>query len=69
MVSFVYSLDIIMKYILSNCFISIFQYLYQTILQYDKCREEHELNNKGNEKKLMMKELNKYLTRKRKKQK
>jgi len=37
-----------------------------TFFQYDKCREDYELNHKGKDK-VMMKELNKYLVRKRKK--
>jgi len=36
------------------------------IFQYDKCREDYELNHKGQDK-VLMRELNKYLVRPRKK--
>ncbi len=40
--------------------------IYKYIIEYDKCREDYEKNHKGKDK-AMMKELNKYLVRKRKK--
>ncbi|KAL7497636.1 hypothetical protein ACHAWT_009179 [Skeletonema menzelii] len=40
--------------------------IYKYIIEYDKCREDYELNHKGKDR-AMMKELNKYLVRKRKK--
>ncbi|KAL7535117.1 hypothetical protein ACHAXR_006283 [Thalassiosira sp. AJA248-18] len=39
--------------------------IYKYIMEYDKCREDYELNHKGKDK-VMMRELNKYLVRKRK---
>ena len=40
--------------------------IYKYIIEYDKCREDYERNHKGKDRS-MMKELNKYLVRKRKK--
>ena len=40
--------------------------IYKYIIEYDKCREDYERNHKGKDR-AMMKELNKYLVRKRKK--
>mmetsp|Transcript_7447 Transcript_7447/g.18479 ORF Transcript_7447/g.18479 Transcript_7447/m.18479 type:complete len:166 (+) Transcript_7447:126-623(+) len=40
--------------------------IYKYILEYDKCREEYDLRDKGKDK-VLMKELNKYLVRGRKK--
>uniref|UniRef100_A0A7S2Q216 Uncharacterized protein n=1 Tax=Skeletonema marinoi TaxID=267567 RepID=A0A7S2Q216_9STRA len=40
--------------------------IYKYIIEYDKCREDYEKNHKGKEKS-MMRELNKYLVRRRKK--
>eukprot|EP00804_Cyclotella_cryptica_P023605 CCRYP_011945-RA/>CCRYP_011945-RA protein AED:0.39 eAED:0.39 QI:577/1/1/1/0.66/0.5/4/1008/135 len=42
--------------------------IYKYILEYDKCREDYNRNHKGKDK-TMMRELNKYLVRPRKKQK
>mmetsp|Transcript_19639 Transcript_19639/g.39345 ORF Transcript_19639/g.39345 Transcript_19639/m.39345 type:complete len:143 (-) Transcript_19639:185-613(-) len=40
--------------------------IYKYIIEYDKCREDYEKNHKGKDKS-MMRELNKYLVRRRKK--
>mmetsp|Transcript_6241 Transcript_6241/g.9384 ORF Transcript_6241/g.9384 Transcript_6241/m.9384 type:complete len:143 (+) Transcript_6241:241-669(+) len=41
--------------------------IYKYVKEYDKCREEYELNNSKGKDKAMMRELNKYLVRKRRK--
>ncbi|KAL7554900.1 hypothetical protein ACHAWF_018448 [Thalassiosira exigua] len=40
--------------------------IYKYVMEYDKCREDYELNHKGKDK-IMMQELNRYLVQKRKK--